>query len=244
MPNFWRHVNYVLDNADIIIEVLDARSIDETRHPEIEQKVLLSGKILLYVITKCDLVDITQLKKDRGNLRPSVYISSREHLGTTMLKKKILMLSHGEKCVVGVVGYPNVGKSSLINALAGRGAARTSSESGFTKGLQKIRVDSKILLLDTPGVFPSKEKNDAKHGRTGAVDYAKIKDPELAAMTLIEDEFDLIRRYYEVDGVDAEEILEQIAHRLKRLLKGGQPDLEATSRLILRDWQTGKMAHG
>ncbi len=244
MPSFWRHVNRVLEQSDIIIEVLDARSIEDTRHPEIERKVLQSGKKLLYVITKCDLVEIDQLKKDRKDLRPSIFISSREHLGTTLLKKKILALSHGENVVVGIVGYPNVGKSSLINALAGRGAARTSSESGFTKGLQKIRVDRKIVLLDTPGVFPLKEKGNAdiKHGKTGAIDYAKIKDPEAAAIGLIKEKKQLICDYYQVSGKNSQDILEQVGYKIKRLQKGGQPDLESTSRLILRDWQTGKMS--
>src|SRR3989344_8471730 len=139
MPSFWRHVNKVLVNSDIIIEVLDARMIEETRNMEIEEKIERLGKKILYVITKCDLADIKKLEEERKRLRPSVFISSTEKLGTTILKKKILELCHGERVVVGVVGYPNVGKSSLINALSGRGSARTSAQSGFTKGLQKIR---------------------------------------------------------------------------------------------------------
>ena len=153
MPSYWRHVNRVLKEADLIIEVLDARLIEETRNREIESKVKTLGKKLLFVINKCDLVNKAKLDEAKKTLKPCVFISSKDHLGTTILKKKILELSKGQNVIVGVVGYPNVGKSSLINALSGRGAARTSSESGYTKGMQKIRVDNKILVLDTPGVW-------------------------------------------------------------------------------------------
>ena len=197
MPTFWKHVNEVLREADIIIEVLDARFIDETRNREIEYKVRSSGKKILYVMNKCDLVNIEELKEKSKELQPSVFISSKEKLGTTILKKKILELSHGERVTVGVLGYPNVGKSSLINALSGRGAARTSSESGFTKGLQKVRVDSKILLIDTPGVFPKEEKDIAKFGKTSAISSGKIKDPEYVAMRIIEEEKERVKRVLE-----------------------------------------------
>ncbi len=242
MPSYWIHVNKVLREAEIIIEVLDARMIEETRNKEIEDKIRKLGKKILYVLTKCDLVNIEELKFRIKDLQPSVFISSIERLGTTILKKKILELSRGEDVVVGVVGYPNVGKSSLINALSGRAATRTSSESGFTKGMQKVRVGPKIVVLDTPGVFPKMEKDLAKHGKIGAIDYAKIKDPEIAVLQLIEEEKEMIVHHYHIEAKeDPEEMLEEIAIKLKRLQKGGVPDLEATARWILKEWQTGKM---
>ena len=241
MPSFWVHVKKVLKEAEIIIEVLDARLINETRNKEIEDKVNKAGKILLYVVTKCDLVDLNKLKKEMKNLKPSVFISSTEHYGTTILKKKILELSKGESVIVGVVGYPNVGKSSLINSLSGRGAARTSSESGYTKGMQKVKVDNKILILDTPGVFPNKEKDIIKHSRIGAVDYSKIKDPEIAALHLIKDEKELIINHYQLQLEDAEDLLEELAFKFNKLEKGGIADLETAARFLLKEWQKGKI---
>jgi len=241
MPSFWEQVNKVLREADIIIEVLDARMIEETRNKEVEDKIQKYGKQMLYVITKSDLVDQKTAEQAKKTLTPSVFISAKERFGTTILKKKILELSRGQPVVVGVVGYPNVGKSSLINALGGKHKAKTSSESGYTKGVQKIRISPKILLLDTPGVFPNKEKDLAKHGKIGAVDYSKIKDPEVAALTLINEESEAMRDYYDVSGEDAEEVLEKIAFKFNKLSKGGLPNLEIAARLVLKDWQTGKI---
>ncbi len=241
MPSFWKHVNAVLKEADIIIEVLDARSIEETRNVEIERKVKKVGKKLLFVANKCDLVNIKELQTKIKHLKPVVFISSHDHLGTTILKKKILELSRGEGVTVGIVGYPNVGKSSLINALAGKGKARTSSESGFTKGLQKIRVDRRILLLDTPGVFPEKEKDIVKHGKTGAVDYSKLKDPEVAALHLLQEKQELLSKHYNLTQKDPDEMLEELAQKFNKLRKGGYSDLEATARFLLKEWQTGKI---
>ena len=241
MGKFWYVVNKVIQQADIIMEILDARLINETRNSEIERKIAQSGKKILYVVTKCDLVEQDTLRHLQKELYPSVYVSGVERFGTTILKKKILELSEGNPVTVGVVGYPNVGKSSIINALAGRHAARTSPESGFTKGVQKVRVDHKIMLLDTPGVFPYKEKNEVKHGLMGAYDYAKVKDPEVVVLGFIEKHTEMVKKFYKVKGDDIEDILERIALKLQRLRKGGRPDLEATARAILKDWQTGKM---
>ncbi len=241
MPSFWKHVNLVLQGAEIVIEVLDARMVEETRNKEIEDKITRLGKKIIYAITKSDLVDKQESESWKRRLNPCVFISGKDRTGTTILKKKILEISRGQNVIVGVVGYPNVGKSSLINALAGRHKTRTSTESGYTKGLQKVRVGPKITLLDTPGVFPNLEKDLLKHGKIGAIDYSKIKDPELAALQLINDEKKLVLSYYQVTDGDPEQILEQIAIKHHRLRKGQEADLEATARLVLKDWQTGRI---
>ena len=233
----------MLKQADLILEVLDARMIQESRNSEIEEKILRSGKKLLYVFNKCDLVQNLSTLKHHA-VQPSVFISSTEKLGTTVLKKRILEISHGQPVVVGVVGYPNVGKSSVINALSGRGAARTSAESGFTKGIQKVRVDKKITLIDTPGVFPYQEKDEFVNAQIGAVDYGKIKDAETAAMRIVEAHSKLICQHYRVEGEEGEELLEKIAFKLGLLGRGGRANFDAAARRVLKDWQTGKIKHG
>ena len=246
MPkNFWKLVNKVIEEADILILLLDARLIDETRNPEIELKVQKANKPLIYVITKSDLVKKEILEK--RHLKPSVFISAKEHSGTTILRNRILM--EGKRAYkdkkdfkVGVLGYPNVGKSSLINAMKGKRAAPSSSVSGFTKGIQKVRADNRLIFLDTPGVIPYMEKDNTKHAFIGTIDFNKVKDPDIVVIGLMEKYPGEIESHYGVNVSDDLEVsLELIAKKRNMLRKGGIPDVDRAARMILKDWQTGKI---
>ncbi len=242
MGNFWRIVNNVIKEADILLEVLDARAIDESRNSEIENKVSKAGKKLIYVINKCDLVEKSFLEKSKRKLKPCVFMSATKHLGTTFLRKEIMKNAPKGKFKVGVLGYPNTGKSSLANALKGSAAASTAPISGHTTGIQLIRVSQRMYLVDTPGVFPYKEKDELKHAIISAKTFTNLKDPEGAVLNIIESFPDKIETYYDVKhSDDPEEVLEQIALKLQKLKKGGVPDLNTTSRIILRTWQEGKI---
>jgi len=244
MKNFWSIVNNVIDDADILLLLLDARLVDETRNEEVESKVKRQKKPLIYVITKCDLADKESVEKYKKELYPSVFVSAKEHFGTTMLRNTILMEAKraGIKTElrVGVLGYPNVGKSSLINAMKGRKAASTSVLSGHTKHIQKIRADNRIILIDTPGVIPYQEKDPVKHTFIGTIDFNKAREPDIMSMELMMKFPGRIEKYYGVEiNEDKEETLYAIAKKKCMLKKGGLPDLERTARMILKDWQKG-----
>jgi len=242
--NFWGVVNNVIAESDILLLVLDSRMVNETRHPEIERKIKNKGKKIIYVLNKCDLVSKEILDKAKKDFENCVFMSAVKHYGTNLLRAEIMKINKGKHATVGVLGYPNVGKSSIINALAGRGSAPVGNRPGYTKGLQKIRVSLKIAMLDTPGVLPDLEGNDVKHILIGSLDPHKAKDPELAAEILLEKQRDRVFDWYGVEineDEDGYEIIEKIAVKLNCLIRGGKPDIRRTAINVIMDWQRGKI---
>jgi len=246
MPNFWKIVNDVIQESDVLLEVLDSRLAAMTRNAEVEKKVEKAGKKLILVLNKADLIGqkhAEQLKKELKEEYPVVFVSSTEHHGTKLLREKILSVGSKEEIIVGVLGYPNTGKSSVINVLKGRKAASTSTLSGHTRAVQKIRITNRIMMLDTPGVLPFTEKDETKHVLIGTT--MSVKDPEIFACEIIKhcDAIDkkIITDFYGVCGKDAYETIEAIAQKRNLLLKKGELDLNRAARMIIRDWQTGKI---
>ena len=235
-----RIIQRVIRDADLLLEVLDARLIEQTRNTELEQTILSRGKKLLFVINKSDLVDKAILQNKTKELFPSIFISSRDRLGTTKLREKILSMSKGKPVTVGVIGMPNVGKSSVINALAGRKKASTSIVSGHTRGVQIVKADNKLRLLDTPGEFLSGEGEEYALALVGSKDFNKVKDPEHVVLRLFEEYGEAIAEHYHVTfSEDADELLKSLTVKFKLLKKGGVPDLRRMAVRVLQDWQRG-----
>lgn len=242
MTQFWKVVNEVIARSDIILEILDARFPELSQNEELEEKVKRADKQLIYVINKCDLVPKESVEKWKRVLKPSVFVSTKMMYGTTILRDKILRYSKNDKVTVGVVGYPNTGKSSVINALKGKKSAPTSSVSGFTKGLQMVKVDNRIMILDTPGVLPFKEQDEVKHALLGSKSMAQIKDPEYVASKLIELHIETIIHHYKISNPkNGDHALELIAQSHSMIKKGGVPDTIRSAKKVLDDWQTGKI---
>ncbi len=238
MVNFWKIVDSVINKADILLMVVDARLVEQTRNLEIERKVKAAGKPLITVINKADLVDKADLEPLKKKLSPCVFVSAQKFYGMTMLRHEILRLSQGSACTVGVLGYPNTGKSSIINSLKGKSSAGVSPISGFTKGKQNIKVDSKIMVIDTPGVISDQPTSSF----VLQTSVSSIKDPELVVFELLSLHKQVVLEYYGVeDSSDPEEILEAIAFKLNKVAKGGVADTQTAAKMILQDWQKGKM---
>ena len=244
MVNFWKIVDRVIDEADIVLMVVDARMVAKTRNEEIERKVHAAGKTLITVINKADLVDKDQLEQYKQKLHPCVFVSAQKFYGMTKLRHMILRFSD-DVVTVGVVGYPNTGKSSVINALKGKSSAPVSSVSGYTKGRQNIRVDNRIRIIDTPGVL-SEFDDVAKIEHTITASVTKIKNPDIAFYDLYEHYAKELLRYYKIKDLtlDAESALEEIAKKLNRFKSGGVPDVETAARIIIQEWQKGKIQTG
>ena len=247
--NFWMQVKEVIHRADILLEVLDARLPDETRNLELERKITEIGKKVIFVLNKADLVPQELLEKEKKRLQkifPTIFVSSRLHQGTKMLRDEIMKNVKIDKQIkVGVLGYPNVGKSSIINVLKGKRSAPTSSFSGYTKGLRDVRITNKITLVDTPGVIPFMERDEFKHALIGTKNVQQIKDPENIAIEMmhyIETKGINVAKFYNSKkGSDELETLENIAISQNKLLKRGIADTEKMAKIIIKDWQEGKI---
>ncbi len=241
MVNFWKLVNNVIKDADIVLLVLDARFPELTRNKEIEEKVLQREKNLLYVLNKCDLITHEKAESLKGEFSPAVFVSVTEKHGGTLLFKKIMQLSRGENCTVGVLGYPNVGKSSIINLLKGSKAASTSSQAGHTRGIQFVKAKGKIKLIDTPGVLEFREKDLQKQILIGAFNPQHVKEPEYFAMKIIEEYPELFEKYYDIEYEGPLKFIEKAALKKNILKKGGKPDIIRFSRQLLFQWQKGNI---
>lgn len=237
----WDVTNKVLKDMDMAILVADARTIEETLNAEIIAKI--KEKPILYVANKCDLLSEEDFEIEKNKRKNFVFTSAHKHYGVTILKNKITSFAKINKLrlpvAVGILGYPNTGKSSLINALKGKKSASTSSISGHTKALQKIRISSSAYILDTPGVIGGIE-TEAQLLNKNSIDVSKIKDSVHAAYKLFEANSERISKHYKLD-LNLEDFLEKIALKFNMLIKGGEFDEQRAADKLLQDWQTGKI---
>lgn len=240
----------IIEDSDIILEILDARFTEETRNKGVEEIIKKKEKKIIYVINKSDLIK----KKQRQRFYPYAFVSCITKKGVRELRdlikrsaKKIKKPTE-ERVNVGIIGYPNTGKSSLINSLIGKSSAKTAAEAGFTKGLQKIKLSPGILLIDSPGIIPE-EKYSAversaitQHTKLGGRSYSQVKEPELVVSDLIKEFPEVFEKFYGIDSESNPEILiEKLGRKKGFLKKGNQIDEDKTARLILKDWQEGKV---
>ncbi len=244
---FLEVVKKVVDDADIVIEVIDARFPAKSRNAELERLVRSKGKKLVLLLNKTDLIGTEAAALHRKQMGPNcVFVSATNRQGTSNLRKKIGELSEGRHVKVAVVGYPNVGKSSIINVLSRKKAAKTSPRAGFTKGRQFVRVSRNVMLIDTPGIIKFDDKDEILMVMLGSKNAEQVKDLESAGVeiagTLVESNREELCAFYGIDGAkDGEEFLEKLALVRGRLLGGARPDLNSASRILISDLQKGKL---
>ena len=249
MPGFFKQIHTLINEADIILEIVDARFADKTRNKQIEEVIIQKGKTLIIAINKSDLVTKQEIAKAKSELIKStksrvVFVSAKEKNGIRLLKREIGIAKGSKKeLIIGLLGYPNAGKSTIINGLSGKGMGKvkTSPKAGYTRGLQRIKIAEGIYLIDAPGIIPYDERDEFKLFIFGAKNPNQLKDIESAGFKLVEALKDRIKTVFEVEGEDEEEILEAIGKKKKMFAKGGKVDLIKTARFVLEKYQKNEL---
>jgi nuclear GTP-binding protein len=149
-----------------------------------------------------------------------------------------------KQITVGLVGYPNVGKSSIINTLKSKKVCNVAPVPGETKVWQYITLMKKLYLIDCPGIVqPNKNDSQTDIVLKGVVRIENINQPEdyiPAVLERCKKEY-LKRTYQLVDWDDATDFLTQLAVRGGKLLKGGEADMDTVAKMVLNDWIRGKI---
>lgn len=183
--------------------------------------------------------------KDKKDLVKEI-LSSSKSVGPDKLLELIKNYSKTEgvkmSVSVGVIGFPNVGKSSLINSMKKRRAVGVSATAGFTKSLQEVEIDSKVKIIDSPGVIVSKE-DEVTLVLRNQINPTEVKDPITPIEKIVHmvDKNQLLSGYKIADFNDAKGFLVNVASARGKYIKGGVPNLEAAARIVIGDWSQGKI---
>jgi len=245
--------------TDVVAEVLDARAPGSTLNPDLDE--LFAKRPRLLVLNKADLADpeITSqwvaYYRNRGQaaLAFSVPVDAPDILKKAIGEaardtvEKYRQKGMRKTVRVMVAGVPNVGKSAIINRMAGKSRLKEENKPGITRGLQWVRIGPHLELMDTPGVLWPKFEDQhtaAKVAFIGSI-KAEIMDAEELAMILLEILRDmapeLLRGRYGVDGTGGNgvNIMENIAKKRGFLLKKGEYDFERTAKTVLSEFRSG-----
>ncbi|XP_037658084.1 nucleolar GTP-binding protein 2-like isoform X2 [Choloepus didactylus] len=232
----WGELYKVIDSSDVVVQVLDARDPVGTRSPHIETYLRKEKpwKHLIFVLNKCDLVPtwatkrwVAVLSQDYPTLAFHASITNPFGKGAFIqLLRQFGKLHTGKKQIsVGFIGYPNVGKSSVINTLRSKKVCNVAPIAGETKVWQYITLMRRIFLIDCPGVVYPSEDSETDIVLKGVVQVEKIKTPEDHIGAVLERaKPEYISKTYKIDSWEnAEDFLEKLAFRTGKLLKLPSP---------------------
>eukprot|EP01080_Neovahlkampfia_damariscottae_P009518 gene9518-1725_t len=250
----WGELYKVIDSSDVIIQVLDARDPMGTRSPPIEKyiKKEKSYKHLIFVLNKCDLIPtwatarwVRVLSQEYPTLAFHASITNPFGKGSLIqLLRQFAQLHKDKKSIsVGFIGYPNVGKSSVINTLRKKKVCKAAPIPGETKVWQYVTLMRKIFLIDCPGVVYSSSDTHTDIVLKSVVRIENLEETtDYIEEVLKRVKKEYLQKHYKiVDWRDHIDFLTQVARSTGKLLKEGKPDLNTTGKRILHDWQRGKI---
>lgn len=256
----------VVEASDVLLEVLDVRDPMGCRSKKLEDYITARGKRLVLVLNKCDLVPVeicnrwlsflrrdfpTVLFKSSSNPNKAIPVTlhngkyrSSDVFGIDDLLKLLNKYAGGTSITAGVIGPPNAGKSSVINSLSRRPAAGVGATPGLTKVMQQIEVTSRIRILDCPGVVPlSGTEITPSMVLRNSIKIELLDDPVKPVAYILDKvpKEQLIETYGISSFSDADDFLSQLALKRGRIQKGNVPDIEGMARIVLEDWNKGRI---
>ena len=252
-----KEIKQLLPKVDAIIEVLDARIPYSSSNPVVAK--FRRDIPTIKLLNKTDLADpeMTALWREHFEAQDqttslAVSAMNRDQVMAVMthIRKMFADKIDALKPVnVMITGIPNVGKSTIINVLAGRTIAKTGNEPAVTKGQQKIHLPDNVYLWDTPGILWGKLVNQNGAYRlaaTGAIKETAISNDEIGAWTaecLLERYPDALVKRYGLSEVPMDDIdfLETMGRKRGCLAGGGQIDFEKTAKILLTELRDGTL---
>ncbi|KAM0799437.1 nucleolar GTP-binding protein [Usnea florida] len=251
----WNELYKVIDSSDVVIHVLDARDPLGTRCRSVEKYIRDEAphKHLIFILNKCDLVPtgvaaswVRALSKDYPTLAFHASITNSFGKGSLiqLLRQFSSLHSSRRQISVGFIGYPNTGKSSIINTLRKKKVCTVAPIPGETKVWQYITLMKRIYLIDCPGVVPPSNNDSAEDILLrGVVRVENVENPEqYIAAVLNKTKPQHIQRTYDVGSFEtATDFLEILARKGGRLLKGGEADVNGAAKMVLNDFVRGKI---
>lgn len=250
-----KEIEEVIPQVDVIIEVLDARIPFSSENPIISK--LRKEKPCVKVLNKRDLADpemtqlwIEHLEKEQGVKAIAITTSNQNEVMQIMeLCRKLAPNREalGKNVRTMIMGIPNVGKSTIINCLAGRAIAQTGNQPAVTRRQQRINLQNGIVLSDTPGILWPKVENPHSGFRlaaTGAIKDTAMEYEEVAFYTveyLAERYPNLLKARYNIDESPESDLewMEEIGRKRGALRAGGRVDLHKASEILLHELRQG-----
>jgi nuclear GTP-binding protein len=248
----WKELYKVLDSSDVIIHVLDARDPLGTICDKISTYIKEEAphKHLIYLLNKVDLVPTGVTAKwlkyfSSKHTTIAYHAHSLENnFGRANLINILRQLDNLYKkkhTSVGFVGYPNSGKSSIINTLRNKQVCNVAPVPGETKVWQYITLTRSIYLIDCPGVVPIPDFEQAVF--RGAIRIENLENPEYYVEILANKYKSEISKLYRIEYRDVDDLFSKFSVKYGKITKGNRPFIDLIAKTILHDWNRGKIQY-